>query len=144
MKTRLGISMISVLTIAIAGLSVCAQSGYGDKHWRGHGVGYPDSCHIQLMVDDMKKALDLSEKQVDQIEQIHYAHIAEVKELKTEYQDDCVAVRDARIAMRDKVHADVKAVMNDEQQLKFDEFIAERMGPHGHHAHHGHHGSYKK
>jgi Spy/CpxP family protein refolding chaperone len=138
MKKVVNISIVSAIILTIAGLTVNAQPGYGKNHGKGHGhgYGYPDSCRIQLMVDDMKQALDLSDKQVKEIEQIHYDHMEEAKEMKSKYKNDCVAARDARIAMRDKVHQEIEAVLNDDQKVKFGEFIAQRKGPHGHHKGH--------
>jgi Spy/CpxP family protein refolding chaperone len=128
--------MISAIVLATALFTVQAQPGYGHKHGRGHGYGYPDSCRIQLMVDDMKKALSLTDEQVDKIEQIHYAHIQEVKAIDEKYKNDCVGAREARWALRDKMDTDVKAILNEEQKSKYDEFIDDRRGPHGQHKQH--------
>lgn len=136
MKKVVRISMISAIVLTTALFTVNAQPGSGHKHGRGHGYGYPDSCRIQLMVDDMRQALDLSDKQVKEIEQIHYAHMEEVKNLQDKYKGDCVGEREARRSMREKVHEEIKAVLNDEQKVKFDEFIAQRQGPHGYHQGH--------
>jgi Spy/CpxP family protein refolding chaperone len=136
MKKIIRISLITAIVFTLAGISVNAQPGYGQKHGAGHGYGYPDSCHIQLMVDDMKQALDLSDKQVEEIEQIHYKHMQEVKDLQMKYQGDCVGEREARRSTRDKVHEEIKAVLNDDQKAKFDEFVADRRGPHGKHQGH--------
>ena len=81
----------------------------------------------------MKQALDLSDGQVKEIEQIHYAHMQEVKDLRGKYSDDCVGEREAHRALRNKVHTEISAVLNDEQKVKFGEFIAQHKGPHGHH-----------
>lgn len=138
MKKVVKISLVSAFVLVVAGLSVNAQPGHGPEDGRGHGHGYayPDSCRIQLMVDDMKQALDLSDEQVKKIEQIHYTHMKEAQNLQNKYKGDCVGEREARRSMRDEIHKEIKEVLNDEQKVKFDEFIAQRQGPHGYHKGH--------
>ncbi len=138
MKTVVRISMISAMLFALAGLSVNAQNGMGPKQGSPPGHGYPDSCRIQLMVDDMREPLSLSDNQVQQIEQIHYNHMEEAKELRRKYKNDCVGARDARKEMRDQVQSEVKDVLNEEQKKQFDAFLAGRRSNHG--PHHGHNG----
>jgi Spy/CpxP family protein refolding chaperone len=142
MKTVLKSSFVSAIIMIMAVLALNAQPGYGPgpgkggKHGGGPGYGYPDSCRVQLMVDDMKKALTLSDEQVAEIENIHFTHIQEVKAIDEKYKNDCVGARDARWALRDKMDADVKAVLDDEQKAKYDTFMDERRGPHGRHQKH--------
>ena len=133
MKKVVKISLVSAFILVGAGLSVNAQPGYGPKDGRGHGHGfaYPDSCRIQLMVDDMKQALDLSDEQVKKIEQIHYTHMEEAHNLHNRHKGDCVGEREARRSMRDDIHKEIKEVLNDKQKVQFDEFTAQRQGSHG-------------
>jgi Spy/CpxP family protein refolding chaperone len=138
MKTVFRISLVSAIAYTMAVFSAVAQPGSnsgpgkGHGYGPGHGHGYPDSCRVQLMVDDMRQALSLNDQQVAKIEQIHYAHIQEMKAIDQQYTNDCVGARDARWALRDKIDSDVKAVLNEDQKVKYDEFVAERRGPHGH------------
>ena len=133
MKTAIRISMISAMLLMLAGFSVNAQYGKGHKHRSGHGYNDPDSCRIQLRVDDMREPLSLTDKQVAAIEQIHYDHMQEAKDLRKKYEGDCVGERNARRAMRDEIHDEINAVLEENQQEKFDEIIAERKGGHGPH-----------
>lgn len=140
MKSVLKVSVLSVMILLVAAWNVEAQPGNGRGKAYDHGPGprhgYPDSCRIQLMVDDMKKALSLNDEQVDKIEQIHYAHMQEAKSIDEKYSNDCVAARDAHWALRDKMDTEIKNVLKEEQKTKYDEFIKERRGPHGAHKKH--------
>jgi hypothetical protein len=135
--------MILVGTIAVTAVS--AQPGYGNgqgkgygqhgqgpEHFRGHGHGYgPDSCHIQLMVNDVAKEVGLSDKEEAKLLQLHYDHMAEIKNIDVKYKNDCVAARDARIASREKMDKSIKDMLNEGQLAKYDEFMQNRPGPHG-------------
>jgi Spy/CpxP family protein refolding chaperone len=134
MKTSFKIGMI-VFTVAMLPLgSALAQPGHGPHH--GGGYGPPDSCHIQLMVDDMAQQLSLTDQQKQQVLEIHYKHMQDMKALQGKYRNDCVGEREARNQLRQQMHSEVMAVLNKYQQAKWDEFIKERCGPHG--GHHGH------
>jgi Spy/CpxP family protein refolding chaperone len=140
MKSVVKVSLLLAMVFMIAVMNVEAQPGNGRGKAYDHGPGprhgYPDSCRIQLMVDDMKKALSLTDEQVDEIEQIHYAHIQEAKSIDEKYSNDCVAAREAHWALRDKMDSEVKGVLNDEQKNKYEEFMNERRGPHNSHKKH--------
>jgi Spy/CpxP family protein refolding chaperone len=128
MRTLFKIGMIA-FTVALFPLSsIQAQPGHGPHH--GGGYGPSDSCHIQLMVDDMAKQLSLTDQQKQQILNIHYKHMQDMKALQTKYKDDCVGEREARRQLWQQMHTDVKAVLNKDQQVKWDEFIQQRRGPH--------------
>jgi len=133
MKNKVMFSGTVTVLILITSLAVSAQPGQGKGHHEEHGHWKPDSCRIQLMVDDLAKELSLSEDQKKQIEEIHYAHINDVDKIHNEYKNDCVGEREARNQLREKMDADVKKVLNKEQQTMYDEFMKERRGPHGNH-----------
>jgi len=118
--------MIALAILGIATMNMQAQAGKGPHH--GHGM--PDSCHIQMMIDDMATAIALTDVQKQQITEIHYAHMQEVKALHEKSTNDCEGNRIAHDQLRQKMDEDVKAVLNKEQQIKYDEFIKERRGPH--------------
>lgn len=135
MKKNVKFSGTLTVLILLTSLAVSAQPGQGKGHHGGQGHWKPDSCRIQLMVDDLVKELSLSEEQRKQIEEIHYAHIDDVEKIHTEYKDknDCVGERNARIQLKEKMDAEIKTILNKEQQTLYDEFMRERRGPHGNH-----------
>ena len=134
MKAGLNFIMAAGMLSLMAIASVNAQRGHGPK-W-GHGPGYgpgfgPDSCRIQLMVDDMAKELSLTEVQQKLILEAHYAHMEEVKSFRLEYKNDCVGAREARLASREKLDNAIKDILTEEQFIEFTKLMAERRGPHG-------------
>jgi len=133
MKNKGLFSGIITVLILVTSLAVSAQPGQGKGHHGEHGYWKSDSCRIQVMVADLSKELSLSEDQKKQIEEIHYAHMNEVEKMHMEYKNDCVGEHEACIQLREKMDADVKKVLNKEQQALYDEFMKERRGPHGNH-----------
>jgi Spy/CpxP family protein refolding chaperone len=129
MKTIWKIGMIVSAITLLPLHDIKAQPGPG--HPRGGGFGPSDSCNIQLMVDDMAKQLSLTDQQKQQILEIHYKHMQDMKALQGKYKNDCVGEREARLQLRQKLDADIKAVLTQDQQTKWNEFIKNRRGPHG-------------
>ncbi len=124
------LGMMAVL-LWLTAFSVSAQPGNDRGQHGDHGYWMPDSCRIQLMVDDLSKELTLTDKQKQNIEEIHYAHIAEVKDLRNKYPNDCVGERNARFQLREKMNDDTRKILNKDQQKKYDEFMSDRRDPHG-------------
>lgn len=143
MKTLVRLSMVAVLISTFGIMFAQAQDygrgpGQGRGPGRGHGHGFgPDSCHLQLMVNDLAKEIGLSEKQEKEILELHYAHLAEMKSINTQYKSDCVGARDARIASREKMDESIKKVLTEEQAGLYDKFMESRRGPHGPQGHPG-------
>ena len=141
MKTIVKLCMMLALAVSVSVISAEAQPGYGKgPHGHGAGVGHgfgPDSCHIQLMVEDLSDALSLSEEQKAEILNIHYAHMQEMQTVLQKYKDDCVGEQEARMALRKKMDEAVKKILTADQQTKYDEFMDERKCPHGQHSFHG-------
>ncbi len=135
MKNILKFSGIITALMLVTSIAVSAQPGQGRGPHGGHGHWRSDSCRVQLMVDDLAKELSLSDKQRKEIEEIHYAHISEVQKLHKEYEskNDCVGERNAHIQLKEKMDAEVKKVLDKEQQTLYDEFMKERRGPHDKH-----------
>jgi Spy/CpxP family protein refolding chaperone len=133
MKTTIKMGMIAFAISCAAYYSAQAQAGDVPHHNGGYGP--PDSCHIQLMVDDMAKQLTLTDQQRQQILEIHYKQMQEVKALPAKYKNDCVGEREARNQLRQQIHTEVRAVLNKDQQVKFDKSMKERCGRHD--MHHG-------
>ena len=153
MKTHNRFGWMIILAAVFSIGTVAAQPGYGQGkgNGRGYGQGYgrgpgfgPDSCHLQLMVNDVAQEIDLTEKQEKKILQLHYDHMAEVKSLRTEYKNDCVGEREARIASREKMDAAIREVLDEGQVNKYEAFMSERRGPHRRYKGTGHHRGHHK
>jgi hypothetical protein len=129
MRTRIKIASIAFAMAILPFGKLMAQPGQGPHH--GGGYGPPDSCHIQLMVDDMAKQLSLTDQQKQQILNIHYRHMQDMKALQGKYKNDCVGEKEARNKLWQQMHSDVMTVLNKEQQTKWDEIMKDRRGPHG-------------
>lgn len=133
MKKMVKLTGMIALTLLLTAYSAYAQPGHG-KGQRGQFNHWgPDSCRVQLMVDDLAKELSLSDKQRHEIEELHYAHMAEAQELRGNYRNDCVRERNARLELREKIDIETRKVLDKGQQEKYDDFISERRGPHGRH-----------
>ncbi|MBN1599915.1 MAG: hypothetical protein JW894_16585 [Bacteroidales bacterium] len=131
-KSGLIAAFTGLLIFMMTGVN--AQRGYkggGPGGPGGPGFRGPDSCNVQLLVYDMAEELGLNTEQEKEILQLHYDHIVAIKNINQEYKNDCVGERNARWELREKLDADVKKVLNADQQEKYDEFIKERKGPHG-------------
>jgi len=121
----LKIGMIAFAILGITAMNTQAQPG--DKPHHGHGM--PDSCHIQKMVDDLAVVLVLTDQQKQQITTISYAHMQEVKALHEKDKNNCEGNKEAHDQLRQKMDTDIKAVLNKDQQAKYDEFMKEKRGP---------------
>ena len=137
MKAIVKLSMMLALAAMVPVFSANAQPGPGKcPHGKGHGFGPgfgSDSCHIQLMVEDMADSLSLTDEQKAAILDIHYTHMQEMKSISGQYQNDCVGEREARIASRNKMDEAIKKVLSDDQLAKYNEFMEGRRGPHCNH-----------
>lgn len=126
--------LVTTFSLVLAG-SLSAQPGPRHDHRGIHGPGYgpgaPDSCRIQLWVDDLRQALALNDDQVAEIKKIHYAHLEDVKSLSKKYQGDCVGEREARWNLRAEMDNQIKALLTEEQKNEYDSFMDGRRGPHG-------------
>jgi hypothetical protein len=131
MRTCIKIASIAFAMAILPFGKLIAQQGHGPNN-RG-GYGPPDSCHIQLMVEDMTKQLSLTDQQKQQILNIHYKHMQDMKTLQGKYKNDCVGENEARNKLSRQMHADIMTVLNKEQQTKWDEIMKDRGGPHGGH-----------
>jgi Spy/CpxP family protein refolding chaperone len=135
MKTLFRLSLMLAVASLLSFNQVEAQRGH--SHGPGPGQGYgPDSCHIQMMVNDLAEELSLTTDQEQKILELHYAHIEKVKSFRDEYKNDCVAGKAAHEADRKELDDEVRKVLNNDQAVKFEQFILERNEHHGP----GHHG----
>ena len=138
MKAIVKLSMMLALAAMVSVFTANAQPGPG-RGPQGKGQGFgpgrgfgSDSCHTQLMVEDMADALSLTDEQKTAILEAHYVHQQEMKEISGQYRNDCVGEREARIASRNKMDEAVKKVLSEDQLAKYDEFMEGQRGPHGH------------
>ncbi len=132
MKTIERVIQSGMVVTAIACMTILGcQAQPGNGTHGGHGSGGPDSCHMKQMVADMAKELSLSDDQQLKIEEIHYAHMQEMKALHDKYKNNCEGEPEAHHKLMQKLEGDIKAVLNADQQAKYDEFIKDKRGQHG-------------
>ncbi len=130
MNTRntLGIFVISpLLTI---GTAAYAQGGPAGRRPGGMGQGgppaLPDSAGIAKIADEMAQALSLSADQKVQISALHFAHFAEVREQMDAERGDSKDYRQQMAALRTKFEKEVKSLLSDERQAKFEKLAHSR------------------
>jgi hypothetical protein len=83
----------------------------------------PDSTQIVKMVNELAKAVPLSDQQKEKVLKIHFEHFNQVKvEMKNE-QKHHDEIRKAHDEMRTKFEEQIKALLNEKQQAEFDKFI---------------------
>ncbi len=136
MKTAIKLGLAALILGWVSMSALQAQCGNGQGKGPGYGpeAGH-DSCRVQLKVNDMDEALDLSDAQKAKILQMHYDHIVEMKALKTRYKDNCVEGREAIGKARDAFDQKVRSELTAEQADKYDAFLIGRrsakkgMGP---------------
>ena len=140
MKTIVKLSIMLALVTVVPVFTVNAQQGVGRGPQGGPGPGPGprqgfgiDSCHIQLIVEDMADALSLTDEQKAAVLEAHYTHMQEMKLIPEQYRNDCVGEREARNASRKKMDDAVKDALSDDQLAKFDDFIDNRRVSRGHH-----------
>lgn len=86
----------------------------------------PDSTQIVKIVDEMAASLALTDQQKSQVSELHFTHFADAKELMSSSQSDRETHRRKMNGLRKKFENDVKALLDDEQKKKFDEFAKSR------------------
>ena len=132
MKSR-KIKFVSALVLffVVPASAILAQPGYGMRphHGGGYGMWHPDSCHVQLMVDDLAQQLSLTDAQRQKVLDIRLAHIDEINKIQAKYAGDCLGERNARWDSRKKMDEQIKAVLNDDQKQKYEEIMGQWRGP---------------
>lgn len=96
-------------------------NGQGRRGQRGNGGGRG----MQGIVDRIKDELKLSDDQVAKAKGIEDAARADMQKLRDEMQNggDRQAMRQKMQESRDKIRADVRAILTPDQQTKFDDLV---------------------
>jgi len=94
---------------------------------RGEGRDHmPDSTRIIHMVDDLAKAVALTDEQKKKIIPLHFEHFNTMKKMHEKNQGDREAMRKARDEMQTKLDTQIKALLDDKQKTAYDAFMKER------------------
>ena len=80
----------------------------------------PDSTQIVQIVEELAKALSLTDEQKDKISGLHFAHFAEVQRMMGQAMGDPADHRRKMDGLRDAFEKEVKAELNNEQETKFE------------------------
>ncbi|MBC8186494.1 hypothetical protein H8E88_35890 [candidate division KSB1 bacterium] len=86
----------------------------------------PDSTQIVKMVDELAKAVSLSEKQKEEVLKLHFEHFSHAKAEMGKGQRNHEAMRKAHDEMRAKFEKQIKAVLNEKQQAKFEKYLKQQ------------------
>ncbi len=86
----------------------------------------PDDKQIEQMVEDLSKELSLSADQEKKVSEKYFAHFDEVKAKTKSGRPD----RKVMEAMKSDFENDIKALLTNEQQDKYDEYLKKNQpGP---------------
>lgn len=125
MKNLKAIITGAAILILLGASAAFAQGGPpgGGRGGGGQGRGgpppLPDAEQIEAMVDELDEALDLSDEQEAQVSELYVAHFEEVEEAMSDGRPD----RSRMESLRSDFEDDVKAVLDDDQQEAFDEYL---------------------
>jgi periplasmic protein CpxP/Spy len=130
-RNLLGIYVICLLLTGSA--AAVAQGGRpGGPRFGGMNQGappaLPDSTGIVKIVDEMSQALSLSPDQKKQVSDLHFTHFSEACSQRGNTGGDRQAQREKMDALRTRFESKIKALLNDEQQTKFEK-LAKNRGP---------------
>lgn len=128
MYSRRLIGMMIICAVLAGGSVALAQGGRpgggrGGGQERGGPPPLPDAEQIEAMVDQLDEALDLSDEQEEQVSELYFDHFEEVKSAMTDRPD-----RSRMESLRSAFEENVKAVLDDDQQEAFAEYLKSR-GP---------------
>jgi hypothetical protein len=143
-KIILGLAFATILVLAFV-IIHGRPCGKDFHHYRKSNV-INDSCRIEVMVNEMAKELSLTDAQKQKILQISFSHSSDMNTIESKYKDDCVGAHEAHMQMMKNKQDEIRAVLNDDQRKKFDEFQNkmrdfhhEERGEHWHHPREGNH-----
>ena len=90
----------------------------------------PDSTRIRKMMTNLDEAVTLSDNQKVEIEQIYTAHFEEMKTLRDENDGDRRQMMETMKAEREKLEENISSVLDEDQQEKYADFVAEQQKKH--------------
>lgn len=83
----------------------------------------PDSTQIVKMVDELAKAVSLSEKQKEEVLKLHFEHFNDAKGMEKKGQQNNEDRRKAHDEIREKIENKIKALLDNTQKEKFEEYL---------------------
>ncbi len=116
-------NILSVLALSFVLLfsgMTFAQSPQGGKQQK---PPVPNEKQVKKMVNELAEELDLSDKQETEVLAVYQNHFDEVKD-KT--SGDNKPKREEMEAMKSSFEKEVKALLSEEQQTKFENYMKER------------------
>ncbi|MDX1699105.1 MAG: hypothetical protein R3250_00740 [Melioribacteraceae bacterium] len=117
MKTNLiKKTFVLLMTIMFVSVAVLGQS-------KGKPPRVPDSEEIETMVNKLARDISLSPDQKSEILNLYKNHFEEVKEKMEQERDKQKVEREKMAEHREAFKDEVKSLLNEEQQDKFDEFM---------------------
>lgn len=136
-KFSLGLTL--AVFFAFAFVNIQAQPGNDDHHRGMHMNNMPDSCHVKMMADKLAQELSLTDAQKQKVLEIEYSHMKEMKAINAKLESAMDEARKAHEKVKQAVEGEVKVVLNDDQKVKYDEFLSKRQD-----SHHGEHGDHQE
>lgn len=124
MKNSRAIIAGAAILILLSASSAFAQGGPpgGGQGGGGKGRGgpppLPDAEQIEVMVDELDEALDLTDEQEVQVSDLYFAHFEEIEELMSDRPE-----RSRMESLRSDFEDDVKAVLDDDQKAAYEEYL---------------------
>jgi len=117
--SKISSSLLSIL-VCVFLISNLSQAQPGRQH---RPPMLPDSSQIVKMVDELAKAISLSEQQKEQVLKLHFEHFNQAKNMMEKEQKHHEEMRKAHDESREKFEKQIKALLNEKQQAEFDEFL---------------------
>jgi len=118
---------ISKISLSVCSILFCvflmtshSQAQPGQQH---HPPMLPDSSRIVQIVDELAKAVSLSEQQKEKIMKLHFEHFNQAKNMMEKEQKHHEDMKKAHDDLREKFEKKIKALLNEKQQAGFEEFL---------------------
>ncbi|GEM_PF-1867547 len=98
---------------------------------RGRGPALPDQGQIEEMVGELSAELSLSENQTEEVYRLYITHFEQVQELRETCSGNRSEMRGAHRELKLQLDEQVKALLTDEQQEAYDQFVRQHHPGHG-------------
>lgn len=120
-KTKRTTSILFFILIAI--LTVSTVEAQQDRNKQGPPP-LPNDEQIEQMVQDLDKALSLSDEQEKQVSEKYFSHFEVIEKKVDKGRPD----REEMAKIKTEFIDDVKSVLSDEQKDQYDVFLKENRG----------------
>ena len=114
------LNVLALIFVLLFSGMTFAQAPKGGKQQK---PPVPNEKQVKKMVNELSEELELSEKQETEVLVVYQNHFNEVKD-KT--SSDNRPIKEEMEAMKSSFEKEVKALLNEEQQTKFEEYMKER------------------